>query len=504
MPLSGVAGHDGFLRSGLLSGRPVLALCGRVHLYEGKTPAEVCLPVRALAQLGVRTLVLTNAAGALNPLFSAGGLMLITDHINMTGQNPLTGPNIDAFGPRFPDMGRAWCPRPGSPLPAARPRGLGVLVERGVYVQVPGPSLETPAETRAYRRLGADAIGMSTVMEAIAARHMGVRLLGVSCLTNKNSPDCMEEISHEAVLATAARASEQLARLLEALAASPETGHGIRQGVKFSSKPYDTQSRPVTGRVIPLSGRNGGDTMNTARLSILPCIVILLAGWRLPAAATPGTSYYSSLKRTAVDAKNDILGTRPTTTELFVEDKTPLADINFDAADMMVGQFLPDLNKRSPIYFEPFTNRVDLGDPSPFGALVAEQVAARLTQRTFMMTRGQPPRAPKPAEANPPLQSVPMVQTSRGPCLMTGTYLVTPQIIYVSAQVATLDSGLLLGAHTWTIPVNSNTRALLPQLRHTPGGGVKPTVSTKLTGVPHTIANPDGQPQNYVDRDLVR
>ncbi len=221
MPLSGVAGHDGFLRSGLLAGRPVLALCGRVHLYEGKTPAEVCLPVRALAQLGVRTLVLTNAAGALNPLFSAGGLMLITDHINMTGQNPLTGPNNGAFGPRFPDMGRAWCP---GLLALARRKAarLGLLVERGVYVQVPGPSLETPAETRAYRRLGADAIGMSTVMEAIAARHMGVRLLGVSCLTNKNSPDCMEEISHEAVLATAARASEQLAMLLEALAASPE------------------------------------------------------------------------------------------------------------------------------------------------------------------------------------------------------------------------------------------------------------------------------------------
>lgn len=221
MPLSGVAGHDGFLRAGLLSGRPVLALCGRVHLYEGKSPAEACLPVRVLGALGVRTLILTNAAGALNPLFSAGGLMLITDHINMTGQNPLTGPNIDAFGPRFPDMGRAWCP---ALLDLARREAarLGLPVERGVYVQVPGPSLETPAETRAYRQLGADAIGMSTVMEAIAARHMGIRLLGVSCLTNKNSPDCMEEISHEAVLAAAGRAAQGLARLLAAVAASPE------------------------------------------------------------------------------------------------------------------------------------------------------------------------------------------------------------------------------------------------------------------------------------------
>lgn len=221
LPQSTVAGHGGYLRAGRLSGRPVLALCGRVHLYEGFSAGETCLPVRVLGALGVKTIVLTNAAGALNPLFEAGSLMLITDHINMTGQNPLTGPNIDAFGPRFPDMGRAWCPELVA-LARAEAARLGLLIERGVYAQVPGPSLETPAETRAYRQMGADAIGMSTVMETIAARHMGLRLLGISCLTNKNSPDCMQEISHEAVLHMAAQSSDQMARLLSALAARPE------------------------------------------------------------------------------------------------------------------------------------------------------------------------------------------------------------------------------------------------------------------------------------------
>lgn len=139
----------------------------------------------------------------------------------MTGQNPLTGPNLDALGPRFPDMGRAWCPEL---LALARRVAIdqGLAVERGVYVQVPGPSLETPAETRAYRQMGADSIGMSTVIEAIAARHMGLRLLGISCLTNKNMPDCMDAISHEGVLETAGRTAEQMVRLLSALASRPE------------------------------------------------------------------------------------------------------------------------------------------------------------------------------------------------------------------------------------------------------------------------------------------
>ena len=217
LPQSTVEGHGGFLRAGLLGGSPVMALCGRVHLYEGYSAAEACLPVRLLFELGVRTLLLTNAAGALNPLFSAGTLMCITDHINFSGQTPLTGPNIDAWGPRFPDLSRVWCPRLAA-LASSQARRLGLVLERGVYIQVAGPNLETPAETRAYRQLGADAIGMSTAIEAIAATHMGLRVLGLSCLTNKNLPDCMAETSHQEVLDMAGRAASDMARLLEAVA----------------------------------------------------------------------------------------------------------------------------------------------------------------------------------------------------------------------------------------------------------------------------------------------
>jgi len=217
LPQSSVEGHGGFLRAGLLGESPVIALCGRVHLYEGFTAAEACLPVRILHELGVRTLLLTNAAGALNPHFSTGTLMAITDHINFSGQSPLTGPNTEAWGPRFPDLSQVWCPELVA-LARAQARRLGLVLERGVYIQVAGPNLETPAETRAYRQLGADAIGMSTAIEAIAARHMGLRLLGISCLTNKNLPDCMAETSHQEVLDMAGRAAADLALLLEAVA----------------------------------------------------------------------------------------------------------------------------------------------------------------------------------------------------------------------------------------------------------------------------------------------
>lgn len=218
LPQSGVLGHAGFLRSGTLAGRPVLAFCGRVHLYEGFTAAEACLPIRVLGELGVSALVLTNAAGALNPQFDAGSLMLITDHVNLSGQSPLTGPNHESWGPRFPDMSRVWCP---GLLALARAKALemGLAVERGVYIQVAGPNLETPAETRAYRQFGADAIGMSTAIEAIAAHHMGIPLLGISCLTNKNLPDCMDATTHEDVLRMADKASADMARLIEAVAA---------------------------------------------------------------------------------------------------------------------------------------------------------------------------------------------------------------------------------------------------------------------------------------------
>lgn len=229
-PGATVAGHPGFLRAGTLSGRPVLALCGRAHLYEGASPAEVCLPVRVLGLLGIATLVLTNAAGALNPAFAAEELMLVTDHINLSGQNPLTGPNLDELGPRFPDMSRAW-DRGLAALALRCAAQVDIPLRSGVYIQIPGPSLETPAETRAFRRLGADAIGMSTVIEAIAARHMGLRLLGLSCLTNKNDPDDMAEISHAEVLAAAKRSSRQMASLLRALAARPELDAAAAAGL---------------------------------------------------------------------------------------------------------------------------------------------------------------------------------------------------------------------------------------------------------------------------------
>lgn len=218
-PASTAPGHAGAFLHAELAGRAVLVQRGRVHLYEGYTARQVCLGVRAMALTGIRTLVLTNAAGALNPQFEAGGLMLLTDHINFSGQSPLTGPNHEPWGPRFPDMSRVY-DRELAALALDAARRLSVRLERGVYVQVPGPALETPAETRAFRALGADAIGMSTVLEAIAARHMGVKVLGLSCLTNKNLPDCMEETSSEIILEAAARSAGDLMRVVEGFLAS--------------------------------------------------------------------------------------------------------------------------------------------------------------------------------------------------------------------------------------------------------------------------------------------
>ena len=215
-PRATAPGHAGRLVAGNVAGRPVLMLSGRLHLYEGHSPRDVAFGVRLLSGLGVRTLVLTCAAGALDPHFAAGGLMRITDHINLTGRNPLLGPNDDGAGPRFPDMSRAYCPRLGATADAAA-LSLGIRLERGVYAGVLGPSLETPAETRMLRLFGADAVGMSTVTEVIAARHLGMDVLAISCLTNLNLPDCMSETTLEAVIATAKRAEGELARLLAAV-----------------------------------------------------------------------------------------------------------------------------------------------------------------------------------------------------------------------------------------------------------------------------------------------
>lgn len=215
-PRSTVSSHTGRFLLGRLHGVEVMLQQGRCHLYEGYSAAQVCMGVRVMAGLGVTSLIISNAAGALNPRFDAGDLMVITDHINKTGRSPLTGANHDAWGVRFPDMS---CPYDPAYVRLALDSAarLGLRVERGVYLGVPGPEMETPAETRYYRQIGADAVGMSTVLEVIAARHMGLRVLGISCLTNKNLPDCMRDAPLEEVIRVAGSASEKLTALVGAV-----------------------------------------------------------------------------------------------------------------------------------------------------------------------------------------------------------------------------------------------------------------------------------------------
>ena len=215
-PQSTVQSHAGRLILGKVASAPVLVLQGRFHVYEGHSAFAVCTGVRLAALLGVDNLILTNAAGAINPLFAPGQIMLITDHMNMSGNNPLLGPNNDQWGPRFPDMSRVYTPELQD-LALHCAGQIGLRLERGVYVGVQGPSLETPAETRAFRSLGGDAIGMSTVLEAIAAKHMGLNILGLSCLTNKNLPDCMQETSVQEIIARAEATGRDLGRLLDTL-----------------------------------------------------------------------------------------------------------------------------------------------------------------------------------------------------------------------------------------------------------------------------------------------
>jgi len=199
---------------GDLSGTPLLAMEGRFHLYEGYTPQTVSFPVRVMARLGATHLFISSAAGGLNPLFRPGDLMLVTDHINLTGRNPLIGPNLDAMGPRFPDMSRVYDPELID-LAGAQALSQGIRLEQGVYVGITGPSMETPAETRFLRMIGADAVGMSTVTEAIVGAHCGLRILAIVAITNVNLPDCMEETSLEEVLENAGKAGPALADLWE-------------------------------------------------------------------------------------------------------------------------------------------------------------------------------------------------------------------------------------------------------------------------------------------------
>jgi purine-nucleoside phosphorylase len=213
-PHSSVPGHAGRLVLGQVAGEPVVAMQGRVHAYEGYTPAEVSFPARVLCALGIRTLVVTNAAGTVNLSFQPGDLMIITDHINLSGYNPLTGPNDDRLGPRFPDMSAAY-PLALRTLLRESARRVGVELKEGVYVCLAGPSYETPAEIRMLRALGVDAVGMSTVPEVIAATHMGVRVAGVSCITNLAAGIGEKPLTHEEVAETADRVKDVFARLLE-------------------------------------------------------------------------------------------------------------------------------------------------------------------------------------------------------------------------------------------------------------------------------------------------
>jgi purine-nucleoside phosphorylase len=213
-PESNVAGHEGKLVIGRASGRMVAALAGRVHLYEGYDLRTVTFATRAVAMLGVKTIILTNAAGGINTSFSSGALMVIDDHINLMGSNPLVGPNDDRFGPRFPDMTMVYSPRLRQ-LAHEAGASLGIPLPHGIYVALHGPSYETPAEIRYLRTIGADAVGMSTVPEAIVARHMGVEVLGISCIANMAAGALPQPLSHEEVLETTQRVRGQFIALLE-------------------------------------------------------------------------------------------------------------------------------------------------------------------------------------------------------------------------------------------------------------------------------------------------
>lgn len=216
-PRSTAPGHSGRLLIGSLTGIPIAVMQGRVHGYEGYHAGQITFPTRVLARLGIRTLILTNASGGIRTSFHEGQLVLIADHINLTGQNPASGPNDGRLGLRFFDMGDAYSRRLRA-LARASARAEGMTLEEGVYIGVPGPSYETPAEIRAFRTLGADMVGMSTVLETIAARHMGVEVLGISCVTNMAAGVKDQLLTAEEVLETGRRVEAEFARLLTRIA----------------------------------------------------------------------------------------------------------------------------------------------------------------------------------------------------------------------------------------------------------------------------------------------
>jgi len=212
-PKSTVAGHAGILVSGIMGEKSLLAMQGRFHIYEGYTVNEITFPVRVMAHLGLKYLFVLSAAGGLNPLFKPGELMLVTDHINLTGENPLIGKNIDELGPRFPDMISAY---DKGLIALSREKAIEerITLNQGIYVGITGPSLETPAETRFLRFIGGDAVGMSTVNEVIAAVHCGLKVLVIVAITNSNLPNCMTATSIEEVISNAKKVSPSLTKLL--------------------------------------------------------------------------------------------------------------------------------------------------------------------------------------------------------------------------------------------------------------------------------------------------
>jgi purine-nucleoside phosphorylase len=212
-PLSTVETHAGKLLLGRLGGRPVVAMQGRFHRYEGYDLQQVTFPVRVLRQLGARTLVVSNACGGMNPLWAPGDLVLISDHINLLGDNPLVGPNDERLGPRFPDMSAPYDPELRA-LARAVALELGIVLREGVYVAVSGPNLETRAEYRMLRAIGADVVGMSTVPEVIVANHQGMRTVGISIVTDQCLPDALEPAELGKIIATANRAEPNLTRLI--------------------------------------------------------------------------------------------------------------------------------------------------------------------------------------------------------------------------------------------------------------------------------------------------
>ncbi len=212
-PVSTVESHKGRLIYGSIAGRHILMMQGRFHLYEGYSPAQVTFPIRVMQALGIKTLILSNAAGGINLNFAAGDIMIIRDHINLTGKNPLTGPNEESWGIRFPDMTQVYDPSLIK-LTQKIAADNRVPVHEGVYAGLSGPSLETPAETKFLKTIGSDAVGFSTVMEAIAGVHADMKILGLSLITNINNPDAPIKTTLESVLKTADKALKPFNRLL--------------------------------------------------------------------------------------------------------------------------------------------------------------------------------------------------------------------------------------------------------------------------------------------------